>query len=61
MDELISAGKAAKMLGICTESLRQWQLAGKLEVVKTMGGHRRYRLEDIENLCGFTNILTKKQ
>ena len=47
MEELVSPKKASKMLGITTETLRNWELAGKLKCVKTLGGHRRYRLIDI--------------
>lgn len=48
MNELITPKQAAKMLGITTNSLRNWELAGKIQVVKTMGGHRRYKLEEIK-------------
>jgi hypothetical protein len=52
MSDTLSIGKAAKLLGVCPETLRNWDRNGLLKPVKTVGGHRRYRLEDIQNLLG---------
>ena len=41
---------AAQRLGVSTETLRRWSLDGRLPVMKTAGGRRRYSLEDIERL-----------
>ena len=49
-NELISIGKASKLLGVCIATLRLWHRAGKLCPVKTLGGHRRYKLSDIKKL-----------
>ena len=49
---LISIGKAADILGVHVDTLREWDAEGKLTPVKTLGNHRRYNLEDIEALCG---------
>lgn len=48
MDVLISINKAAKMLGVAQGTLRNWDRTGMLKSVKTIGGHRRYRLSDLE-------------
>lgn len=50
--KLVSIGKAAEMLGVHVDTLREWDNEGKLIPVKTFGNHRRYNLEDIESLCG---------
>jgi excisionase family DNA binding protein len=50
MEVLISPKRAAKMLGVSTDSLRNWELAGKLKCVKTLGGHRRFKLEEVKKL-----------
>ena len=55
MNNLVSIGKAADQLGVCEETLRQWDREGKLVPVKTAGNHRRYRTEDIEKFCGVTS------
>lgn len=51
-DILISIKKAAEMLGVCPDTLRTWDRQGKLTALKTMGGHRRYRLSEIQRLQG---------
>ena len=46
----ISIGKAAKMLGVHIETLRNWEREGKIKSIKTAGGHRRFILSEIEAL-----------
>lgn len=46
----VSVSKAADLLGICKDTLREWDRQGKLVPVRTQGNHRRYKLEDIERL-----------
>lgn len=50
MEELISPRQASKMFGITTETLRKWELLGKVKCIKTLGGHRRFKLCEIESL-----------
>lgn len=50
MDNLINPKQAAKMLGVTPDCLRHWENAGKLQCVRTLGGHRRYKLKDIKKL-----------
>ncbi len=50
--KLVSIGKAADILGVHVDTLREWDNDGKLCLVKTLGNHRRYALDDIEALCG---------
>lgn len=40
----VSIKKAAEILGVSTKSLRRWEKQGKIEAVRTNGGHRRYDL-----------------
>ncbi len=47
----ISIGKASKILGVTRETLRRWELEGKIKSERTPKGHRRYNKE---NLLGFT-------
>jgi putative resolvase len=49
---LVSISKAADQLGVCIDTLREWDKAGTLVSVKTAGNHRRYRIEDIEKMNG---------
>jgi excisionase family DNA binding protein len=48
--KLISPKQAAEMLGVTIYTLRNWNIAKKLVAIKTMGGHRRYKLEDIKRI-----------
>jgi excisionase family DNA binding protein len=48
MDRLLKLSEVAKLLSVCEKTLRRWDKDGKLPAVKTIGGHRRYKLKDIE-------------
>jgi len=50
--KMVSIGKAADMLGLHIDTLREWDKEGKLTPVKTFGGHRRYKICDIQQFCG---------
>lgn len=56
IEELISPKKTAKMLGVCIVTLRNWEKNGKLECVRTLGGHRRYKLEEIKKILNKKDI-----
>ena len=49
---LIGIAKAAELLGVGISTLRAWDDSGALKAERTKGGHRRYRIEDIEQLQG---------
>ena len=50
--QLVSISKAADELGVCIDTLREWDKSGHLVPVKTAGNHRRYRVSDIEKMRG---------
>jgi len=50
--KLLSISKAADILGLHVQTLRGWDKSGKLKPVKTLGNHRRYRLDDLLVLAG---------
>ena len=52
--QLISIGSAAEQLGVCIDTLREWDKSGVLVPIKTMGNHRRYRQCDIDTMKGET-------
>jgi diguanylate cyclase (GGDEF)-like protein/PAS domain S-box-containing protein/excisionase family DNA binding protein len=41
---------AAEALGVSASTLRRWADAGRLRVVRTAGGHRRFAAEDVRRL-----------
>ena len=45
--EYISVKKAASLLGVSVSSVKRWVDAGALPAVKTCGGHRRLRMDDV--------------
>lgn len=48
MKNLLTIKETSEILGVSYETLRNWDKSGKLTPVKTAGGHRRYKQEDIE-------------
>ena len=47
--------EAAAILNVSTESIRNWTKAGKLKAVTTLGGHRRFLVDEINRFS--TSIL----
>jgi IS605 OrfB family transposase len=55
VDRLISIGELAELKAVSVDTIRRWEKEGKLESVRTDGGHRRYRLSDfVEQKIGKT-------
>ncbi|CAN5194930.1 helix-turn-helix domain-containing protein [soil metagenome] len=50
MGEWLTLGEASRMLGVDPDTLRRWADAGKVELLRTPGGHRRFRREAIAAL-----------
>src|SRR5215213_2638010 len=44
----LSLGQAAKYLGVSERTLRKWADEGRLPAFSTPGGHRRFRLADLD-------------
>ena len=51
-DPLLSPASVARMLGVTTQTLRAWHKEGKLNVVTTLGGHRRVYASEVARLMG---------
>lgn len=49
---LLNIKRAAKLLDVSIETLRIWDRSGKLIAIRTPGGQRRYRVEDLERFQG---------
>jgi excisionase family DNA binding protein len=47
---ILRPAEAAEFLGVRLSKLRRLEAAGRLVTVRTLGGHRRYRLDDVEAL-----------
>jgi DNA (cytosine-5)-methyltransferase 1 len=49
--DYLRVGDAAKLLGVCIQTLRNWDRDGKLKAYRhTMSSYRLYKREDLENL-----------
>lgn len=49
-DRYISASKVQEQFGISSSSLRRWDGDGKIQTIRTPGGFRLYRFNDIQKL-----------
>ena len=52
MSRLISIAEASEMLGVTTKTLKIWTNEDKIKSYRTVGRHRRFRIEDIEDFLG---------
>ena len=61
METMINIQKASKLLGVTVKTLKIWDGENKLKpAYRTAGGHRRYRLSDIEAFTG-SNAASNKE
>ncbi len=49
-EELLTPGEVARLFGVDPKTVSRWSDAGKLDALRTLGGHRRYRVEEVEAL-----------
>lgn len=50
MNDLLTSTEAAMLTGVGTTAIKRWSDSGALPCVRTAGGHRRFRVEDVERL-----------
>lgn len=46
----VSISEAAKVLGVSASTLRRWESEGKIRPARTLGGQRRYSLEELQRI-----------
>lgn len=49
-DELLTPAEVGRMFRVDPKTVTRWAKAGRLPSIRTLGGHRRYRLSDLEPL-----------
>ena len=49
-EELLTPGEVARMFGVDPKTVTRWASAGKLNPLRTLGGHRRYRSTEVHQL-----------
>jgi excisionase family DNA binding protein len=47
-DEYITPGEAARFLHVSPKTINRWANEGRIACIVTLGGHRRFRREDID-------------
>lgn len=52
MEQLLTIKQAAQYLNVSQDTLRKWDVSGKLIPLKTSGGHRRYRKSQLDAHMG---------
>jgi excisionase family DNA binding protein len=46
-DQLLTPAEVAKLFRVDPKTVTRWAKAGKLSSIRTLGGHRRYRKQEI--------------
>lgn len=49
-DELLTPSEVAKLFRVDPKTVTRWAKAGKLSSIRTLGGHRRYRADEVHEL-----------
>lgn len=47
---LLTPREVADLFGVDPKTVTRWAKAGKLTSIRTLGGHRRYRKSEVDNL-----------
>jgi len=51
-DRMISMREAVRILGVSAQTIRSWCSSGKMKHSRTPGGHRMFKLSDVEMMMG---------
>lgn len=57
-DALLTPGEVALMFRVDPKTVTRWAKAGRLTSVRTLGGHRRYRLSEVTSLLERGTVIT---
>jgi len=47
-EQLLTPAEVAKLFRVDPKTVTRWAKGGKLSSIRTLGGHRRYRKEEID-------------
>lgn len=48
MEPMLTPAQVALLLNVDVQTVARWAREGKIDAVRTPGGHRRYRRSDVE-------------
>lgn len=54
-DPFLTPGEVAVLFRVDPKTVTRWAAAGKLQSIRTPGGHRRFKEADIQKLLVWTN------
>ena len=57
-NELLTPAEVAEMFRVNPKTVTRWARAGKITAVRTLGGHRRYRADEIRRSLAEVGDLT---
>ena len=57
----VTLGEAAEALGVSSSTVRRWADTGRIQVVRTSGGHRRFPASELRRLNAETASTTRTQ
>ena len=57
-NELLTPSEVAEMFRVNPKTVTRWARAGKVSAVRTLGGHRRFRAEEIRRFLEEVDDLT---
>ena len=61
MEELLKPADAARIAGVSYPTLKQWIYKGKVQSVKTAGGHHRVARSESERISGAVRSRTRRE
>jgi excisionase family DNA binding protein len=49
-DGLLTPGEVATIFGVDPTTVSNWAKSGKLQAIRTLGGHRRFRVSEVRSV-----------
>ncbi len=50
--ELLTPSEVAEMFRVNPKTVTRWARSGRISAIRTLGGHRRFRADEIRRLLG---------
>lgn len=60
-DALLTPAEVAALFRVDPKTVTRWAKAGKLTSIRTLGGHRRYRAEEVRRFLEAEGVQTEKE
>ena len=54
-ETLLTPAEVASLFRVDPKTVTRWAKAGKLTAIRTLGGHRRYRKSEVQNLLKYNS------